>query len=98
MNRRADTESMLMTVRTNALLNFLIGTAFIVCSMSSLAMPKAAEHADAPVTMGTDVPKPKRSTKKTEKPVAKKAKPSTKSKAAKTTRHPKKSKAAQGQK
>lgn len=87
-----------MTHRTNAFLPFLIGAVFTVCSLPSLAMPKAAEHEDAPVTMGADVPKPKRSTKKTEKPVAKKAKPSTKSKAAKTTRHPKKSKAAQGQK
>ncbi|MBK7562835.1 MAG: hypothetical protein IPI21_00440 [Propionivibrio sp.] len=66
--------------------------------MSSLAMPKAAEHADAPVTMGADVPKPKRSTKKAEKPVAKKGKPATKSGTVNKAKHPKKSKAAQGQK
>lgn len=79
-----------MKLRTNPLLHFLIGAAFTVCSTASFAMPKAAEHEGAPVTMGADVPKPKHSTKKTTPSSKTKASKKTKSSRKTKTKHPKK--------
>ena len=75
-----------MKFKTNQLLPWLVAAAVSVLSGTALATPKAAEHEDAPVTLGADVTKPKLSTKSAKpakQKVAKKARPAAKSKARK---------------
>lgn len=38
-------------------------TSFVLCSASAHAIPKAAEHENAPVTTGSEIPRPKVSSK-----------------------------------
>lgn len=84
---------MVNTPRRLALLRSLAGAALIVFCAASLAMPKAAENEDAPVTTGADVARPRHSAKPAKKTVAGKARRSSGSKAAKKTTHSRNSKA-----
>ena len=52
-----------MTCRHTHFLPILVAAVFACCSLSAQAIPKAAEHEDAPVTTGADVLRPKPSTK-----------------------------------
>jgi len=52
-----------MTSRNTRLLPVLVATFFACCTLNAQAIPKAAEHEDAPVTTGADVVRPKPSTK-----------------------------------
>lgn len=75
-----------MKFGTKHLLPYFVAAIISVFSGIALATPKAAEHEDAPVTLGADVAKPKISAKsaKPAKPqVVKKARPAAKSKARK---------------
>ena len=75
-----------MKFGTKHLLPWLVAATVSIFSGTALATPKAAEHEDAPVTLGADVARPKLSAK-TPKPakqkVAKKARPAAKGKARK---------------
>jgi peptidoglycan/LPS O-acetylase OafA/YrhL len=48
-----------MTSRILRLLPILVATTLACCSLSAQAIPKVAEHEDAPVTNGADVLRPK---------------------------------------
>ncbi len=52
-----------MKFRTKHVLPWLVAAVLSIFSVVALAMPKAAEHEDAPVTMGADVAKPTLSAK-----------------------------------
>ena len=73
-----------MTCRHSQLLPILVATVFACCSLSAQAIPKVAEHEDAPVTIGADVLHPKASTKAVvQKKASKKSKPGVKAKSGK---------------
>jgi len=78
-----------MKLMTKNLLPWLVAAVIPVFSGMALATPKAAEHEDAPVTLGADVAKPKLSAKtaKPAKPlVARKARLAAKGKPVKNTK------------
>jgi hypothetical protein len=84
----------------NVLLQLLIAAALVCGSAAALAMPKAAEHEDAPVTSGANAARPKHSsTAAVKPPAAGKAKPAGKAaKPGKSTRAAKKPKTSQTRK
>jgi hypothetical protein len=78
-----------MTSRYIYIHPFLAAIVFASCSLSAQAMPKAAEHEDAPVTTSADVMHPKRSTRAmVQKKASKEARHSVNKKSGKTVAHP----------
>lgn len=78
-----------MKFNTRHLLSWLAAATAIAFSGTALAVPKAAEQEDAPVTVGADVARPKLTAKvaKPAKPqVAKKARATSKGKTTRNTR------------
>ncbi|WP_301102707.1 hypothetical protein [Propionivibrio sp.] len=73
-----------MPLLTRSLLHFLVTAAFSCGSVASLAMPKAAEHEDAPVSSGVNAARPRHSTAKPVKKPVNSAKPVKKSRTSHT--------------
>jgi hypothetical protein len=71
-----------MHTLTRNLLSLIAAASFGFGSASALAMPKAAEHEDAPVTSGVNATRPKHSSTAAKPPVVAKAKPASKAKPA----------------
>lgn len=69
-----------MKSRIHGILHLLVAITFFCYSTTSLAMPKAAENEDGPVTAGVDVAKPKPSAKPAKQVVTGKPKPVVKKK------------------
>ena len=63
-----------MNARNTNTLRLLIASTLMFFSLNSLAAPKAAEHEDAPVTMGADIAKPKPAAKPAKQQATGKAK------------------------
>ena len=70
-----------MTLCPRFFSRLLAALVLVAGSASAGAIPKAAEHEDAPVVIGPDVAKPKASAKPVKKEVRKKAPPTAKAKA-----------------
>jgi len=83
-----------MKLLTKRLLHWLVAAMLSICTVASLAIPKAAEHEDAPVTTGADVAKPMLSTKPAKQQVTVKPKKATKGKPVNTAKPTKKAKVA----
>jgi len=83
---------------TSTVLHFLIAATLCFFSVASLAIPKAAEHEDAPVTTGANVARPKHSTTPANQQASGKNKKATIGKPAKSGRSTKKSAAVTGKK
>ena len=67
---------------------YAVATTLACCSLSAQAIPKVAEHEDAPVTTGADVLRPKPSTKAVaQKKAGKKSGQVVKTKSVKRTVH-----------
>jgi len=77
-----------MTCRHSHFLPILVAAVLACCSLSAQAIPKVAEHEDAPVTTGADVLRPKPSTKAVvQKKASKKSGHVLKTKSAKIAAH-----------
>lgn len=81
-----------MNARNTNTLRLLIASTLMFFSLNSLAAPKAAEHEDAPVTMGADIAKPKPAGKPAKQQAAGKAKATPKGKPVNASKPPKKAK------
>ena len=79
-----------MNARNTKILPLLIASTLMFFSLNSLAAPKAAEHEDAPVTMGADIAKPKPAAKPAKQQATGKAAP--KGKPVNASKPPKKAK------
>ncbi len=87
-----------MKSRTNNVLHVIVAVSFCVFSVASLATPKAAEHEDAPVTIGANVARPKHSTTPAKQQASGKHKKAVIGKPAKSARSSKKTGAISGKK
>jgi hypothetical protein len=87
---------MSMNAKTGIVLNLLTATVLCFCITEALATPKAAEHEDAPVTLGTDVARPRPFAKQAKQHVAGKTRTTAKGKPVKRTRPQKTVKAGLG--
>ena len=81
-----------MNARNTKTLPLLIASTLMFFSLNSLAAPKAAEHEDAPVTMGADIAKPKPAAKPAKQQATGKAKAAPKGKPVNASKPPKKAK------
>jgi hypothetical protein len=83
-----------MNARNTNTLRLLIASILTFFSLNTVAAPKAAEHEDAPVTVGADIAKPKPAAKPAKQQATGKAKPAPKGKPVNTNKPPKKAKTA----
>ena len=81
-----------MNARNTNTYRLLVASTLTFFSLNLQAAPKAAEHEDAPVTMGADIAKPKPAAKPAKQHTTGKAKPAPKGKPLSTSKPPKKAK------
>jgi hypothetical protein len=82
-----------MKIPIKGALQLLVVATLAVCSLASLAMPKAAENEDAPVTTIADVARPRLSAKPAKRQMTVKSKKAAKRKAASAGKPSRKAKA-----
>lgn len=87
-----------MTLCKRLFPRLLAALVLVAGSASAGAIPKAAEHEDAPVVIGPDVAKPKASAKPVKKEVRKKAPPTAKARQHQPAAATKKTRTAAGRK
>lgn len=85
----------IMELKAISVARLLLAASFLFFSVTVQATPKAAEHEDAPVSMGADAVRPKISAKPAKQQVAGKARPTPKGKPVHAAKPPKTTRANQ---